>query len=258
MQPGYLVRRGLARAALGGIALYVVIDVALVFLRPEFSVLHNAESDYGSAGGWAWLMDVNFVLRCLASLAAVGGLALAVPTGDTSSDITGGRATGRNAKHAGGRDTDERVAGRRGGRLRVALALLVVWALASGLLALFPDDPAGTPLRATGRVHLALASTAFLAALIGTILATAVLSRQPEWQGRRVSLLALSWGSIVPLTLVSRTGFRADSLGGLYEKVFLAAQLAWLVVASVPVARGRAAPHSRPAAGEEPTARLSD
>jgi hypothetical protein len=39
----------------------VSIDVALVFLRPHFSVLHNAESDYGSRGPYACLMD----LKCL-------------------------------------------------------------------------------------------------------------------------------------------------------------------------------------------------
>ena len=40
----------LARLAIAGILVYVALDVALVFLRPQFSVLHNAESDYGSAG----------------------------------------------------------------------------------------------------------------------------------------------------------------------------------------------------------------
>ena len=63
--------RALARVAIAGIVAYVLIDVALVFLRPHFSVLHNAESDYGSKGSYAWLMDVNFLLRCGLSLAAV-------------------------------------------------------------------------------------------------------------------------------------------------------------------------------------------
>jgi hypothetical protein len=67
-----------ACAASAGIALYVAIDVALVFLRPRLSVLHNAESDYGSRGRWAWVMDLNFALRCALSLAAVQALRLAV------------------------------------------------------------------------------------------------------------------------------------------------------------------------------------
>jgi hypothetical protein len=39
-----------ALAAIAGVATYVAIDVALVFLRPHFSVLHNAESDYAARG----------------------------------------------------------------------------------------------------------------------------------------------------------------------------------------------------------------
>ena len=105
-----------SEAALLGIVVYVALDVALVFLRPRFSVLHSAESDYGSAGAWAWVMDVNFVLRGLLSLAAAGALLLTL--------------------------------GRRG---RSGPILIGVWALASGLLAFFPDDPAGRrPIRPDG------------------------------------------------------------------------------------------------------------
>ena len=65
-----------ARLALAGVVLYAVIDTALVFLRPQFSILHNAESDYGSSGPWAWLMDLNFLLRCALSLAVVGAVSV--------------------------------------------------------------------------------------------------------------------------------------------------------------------------------------
>ncbi|MHB1572139.1 MAG: hypothetical protein ACYC0H_23445, partial [Solirubrobacteraceae bacterium] len=44
-----------ARLVFAGIAAYAAIDTALVFLRPQFSLLHNAESDYGSRGSWAWV-----------------------------------------------------------------------------------------------------------------------------------------------------------------------------------------------------------
>jgi hypothetical membrane protein len=94
----------LARGAIVGIVIYVAIDVALVFLRPEFSVLHNAESDYGSHGHFAWLMDIDFVLRCVLSACVVWAL-----SGDR--------------------------------RLRPALLLLGTWAVASGLLAFFPTTP---------------------------------------------------------------------------------------------------------------------
>ena|ERR1035441_5761247 len=67
----------LARFAILGIVVYVALDVALVFLRPHFSVLHNAESDYGASGSYAWVMDLNFLLRGAFSLAVVRALVLA-------------------------------------------------------------------------------------------------------------------------------------------------------------------------------------
>jgi hypothetical membrane protein len=45
---------------LAGIAIYVVVDVILKFLRPGYSLLHNAESDYGG-GPWFWVMDARLL-----------------------------------------------------------------------------------------------------------------------------------------------------------------------------------------------------
>jgi hypothetical protein len=70
--------RAVAAAAIGGIALYVLIDVALVFLRPGFSVLRSAESDHGSSGHDAWVMDADFLLRMAVSLAVVWALGAVV------------------------------------------------------------------------------------------------------------------------------------------------------------------------------------
>ena len=197
-----------AQSAIAGVAVYVAIDVALVFLRPHFSVLHNAESDYGSRGPYAWLMDANFLLRCALSLAAVRALALAVP---------------------------------RSTRMRIALALISVWAVASGLLAFFPDDPVGTTTHgAAPKVHLALAGIAFVCVAVGTRIATRALGREPRWRPVLVPLAVLSWGAYLPVILLAKSHLRAHSLGGLWEKVFLGVELAWLLLAAVWIARERA------------------
>ena len=207
--------RAWARAALAGCFLYVALDVALVFLRPEFSVLHSAESDYGSAGRYAWLMDANFLLRCLLTLAAVRALTLALP-----------------------------------GRPRAPLVLLVGWAVASGLLAFFPDDPVGTKVTAAGRIHLALAVVAFACVAIGTRITTRVLRREPAWRPVLAPLALLSWGAIVPALLLGHSHLRPHSLGGLYEKLFLALELGWILVAAGWISRrepaGRSAPDRAP------------
>jgi hypothetical membrane protein len=97
----------LARLTLGAIALYVAIDVLLAFLRPGYSLIYNAESDYGR-GPWYWVMDLNFLLRCALSLAIAAALYLVA---------------------------------RPDGRTRAGLALLVTWAVCSGLLAFLPTTP---------------------------------------------------------------------------------------------------------------------
>jgi hypothetical membrane protein len=193
-----------ARVAIAGIVVYVAIDVALVFLRPHFSVLHNAESDYGSKGAYAWLMNVNFLLRCSLSLAAV----LAIWRFE------------------------------RGARtVRGGLVLLSVWAVASGLLAFFPDDPVGTTIHGRARVHLLLAGIAFIAVIVGTRMTTRSFRGDSRWKPVLVPLGVLSWGALVPVVLLAHAHLRPRSLGGLYEKLFLAIELGWFLVASIWIAR---------------------
>jgi len=189
-----------AEAAILGVILYVAIDVALAFLRPKLSVLHSAESDYGSEGPYAWLMDANFVLRCLLSLALAGALSLEL----------GGRGAGRSGP-----------------------VLIGVWALASGLLAAFPDDPAGTKLDGAGRVHLALAGIAFVAVVAGTFASGRAIRADPRFAPLRRPLLAFAWGAVVAIALLGHAHLRPHSLGGLYEKLFLGCELAWLLTVAV-------------------------
>src|ERR1700683_2008001 len=85
----------LARLALAGVGGYVAIDILLAFLRPGYSLIYNAESDYGR-GPWFWVMDANFLLRCALSLAIAGALSQVL---------------------------------RPDGRARGGLALLVTWAI---------------------------------------------------------------------------------------------------------------------------------
>lgn len=202
-----------SEATLLGILIYVALDVALVFLRPHLSVLHNAESDYGSAGAYAWVMDVNFVLRGLLSLSALGALLLTAPRG----------------------------------KLGVGPWLLAVWAVCSGLLAFFPDDPVGTRTHGSGSVHAALAVVAFLSVIVGTILTTRALRNDERFAPARRALLATSLAALVPIVLLGHSHLRPHSLGGLYEKIFLALELAWFALLAARLARIDATPASREA-----------
>jgi hypothetical membrane protein len=196
-RPGALT---LARFAIAGILVYLALDVALIFLRPHFSVLHNAESDYGSAGSYAWVMDLNFLLRGAFSLAVAGALMLSWDARERTASLA----------HGG----------------------LVVWALASGALAFFPDDPVGTPTHGLGRVHLALAFIAFAGVIVGTIAGSRAARAQPLLRSRATVLTALAYSALVPVLLLGHAHLRPRSLGGLYEKLFLAIELLWLAVVS--------------------------
>jgi hypothetical membrane protein len=195
----------LARAGVAGVAVYVAIDVVLAFLRPDYSLLHNAESDYG-VGPWSWLMDVNFLVRCAATLAIAGAMA----RGIASSPL-----------------------------LRAALVLIVAWAVASGLLAFFPDDPAGTPATTSGRVHLLIAAGAFLAVAIGTLIAALALRDDRFWRRWAPPLLAISAAAILALLLLGHSRFRVHSDGGLFERIFLLLELGWLLVVAVRLAQSQ-------------------
>ena len=64
---GWLAARDLAWFALAGVIVYVGIDVLLRFLQPHYSLVYNAESDYGR-GPWSWVMDLNFLLLPLGNI----------------------------------------------------------------------------------------------------------------------------------------------------------------------------------------------
>jgi hypothetical membrane protein len=207
-RPALARAKPLARLALAGVAVYVAIDVLLAFLRPGYSLIHNAESDYGR-GSWYWVMDINFLLRCALSLAIAGALYRVV---------------------------------RLGGRTRGGLALLVTWAVCSGLLAFFADDLEGQPLRASGIVHLVLAFVAFTCIAIGAILISASLVSDPAWRPAGAVLLAISIAGAVAYLLLGTVHKHHHAPGGLYERIFLGLELLWIAVAAIAIVRRTPAP----------------
>jgi hypothetical protein len=195
--------RLLARLALAGVGVFVAIDVLLAFLRPGYSLIYNAESDYGR-GPWYWVMDLNFLLRCALSLTIAGALYRTV---------------------------------RLGGLARGGLALLVTWAICSGLLAFFADDIEGTPQHGSGIVHLVLAFIAFTAIAIGAILISASLMSDPAWRPAAPVLLVISVAGAIAYLLLGSALKHHHAPGGLYERVFLGLELLWIVIAAIVVSR---------------------
>jgi len=200
----------LARLALAGVGGYVAIDILLAFLRPEYSLIYNAESDYGR-GPWFWVMDANFLLRCALSLAIASALSQVL---------------------------------RPDGRTRGGLALVVTWAICSGLLAFFADDVEGTPQHGSGVVHLVLAFIAFTAIAIGAVLISASLMSDPAWRPAAPVLLVISIAAAIAYLLLGGALKHHHAPDGLYERVFLGLELLWIAIAAI--ALSRRAPATQP------------
>jgi Protein of unknown function (DUF998). len=200
-QPPPLARssaRLLSDLTLAGVAVYVAVDVLLAFLRPGYSLIYNAESDYGR-GAWHWVMDLNFLLRCVLSLAVAGALYAALC---------------------------------HNRRTRAGLILLAGWAICSGLLAFFADDLEGQPQHGSGVIHLMLAGIAFTCITVGTILISAGLLPDPTWRRTGTALLAVSIGGAVAYLLLGAALKRHHAPDGLYERIFLGLELLWITVAA--------------------------
>ncbi len=197
-----------------GVVAYIAVDALLLRLEPGYSLIHNAESDY-AVGPYGWLMGINFLLR--------GGVGV----------IAGTQLWWRLRGSTGG---------------WVGAALLTMWGVASGLLALFPDDPPGHPATAAGEIHLQLALVAFLAVAAGTILVSLQLRRDPVLGAISLPLLLLAVIAIVPLLLLGHTRLGPHSPYGLYERLFLGLEQIWSLVVGL---RLLAAP--RPKSLAEPT-----
>jgi hypothetical membrane protein len=183
--------------AVAGVIVYVAIDVLLRFLRPDYSLLYNAESDYGR-GPWYWVMDLNFLLR--------GGLSVAIVVAFPQ-------------------------AARLDDRGRGGLILIAIWAGCSALLAFFADDVEGQPLTGSGVVHLVLAFIAFPCVAIGTILVSSNLMSRQSPRSVAVVLLTLSVAGAAALLLLGTAVGHPHAPGGLYERIFLGLELLWIAVA---------------------------
>jgi hypothetical membrane protein len=233
----------LAWFTLAGVAVYVAIDILLAFLRPGYSLLYNAESDYGR-GPWYWVMDLNFLLRCALSLAIAAALYRVLRPDGRAPDgrAPDGRAPDGRApdgRAPDGRAPDGRARDGRAldGRARGGLALLVTWAICSGLLAFFADDIEGTPQHGSGVVHVVLAVIAFTAIAIGAILISAALMSDPAWRPAASILLAISVAGALAYLLLGASHKHQHAPGGLYERIFLGLELLWIAVAAIAVAR---------------------
>jgi hypothetical membrane protein len=185
-----------------GIAVYIVLDIVAQLLPPHYSPISQAESDLG-VGPYGWVMDLNFVVRGILSLAFVCGIYSAWPK------------TIRVPK--------------------TSLALIGAWGIGAFVLAVSPTDISG-PATLHGTVHLVTAFLAFLFVALGVMGVSFSMPESPPWRSMRPyaqALAVLTVIAIVALTVGTGIPRIETSLFGLLERVFLGSALLWMLVLSI-------------------------
>lgn len=194
------------RTTILGIALYIVLDIVAQLLPPHYSPLRQAESDLG-VGPYGWVMDVNFVVRGILSLAFVYGLYRAWP--------------------------------KTLGTPRVSLGLIGAWGVGALILAVSPTDISG-PATFHGTVHLVAAFLAFLFVSVGVLGVSYSMPDGPPWRSMRPYARAIAVLTAIALgVLFVGTGIpRIDQeLFGLLERVFLGLALLWMLFVAIHLLR---------------------
>lgn len=214
-------RRRWATAAMIGVVVYVVVDVVLQGLPPHYSPIVDAESNL-AVGPYGWIMNLNFIGRMLTTVCIVAAIVQVRPASALR---------------------------------RVGVALLLLGGLCSGVLAFFPTDvgmPGEIGVVATtvaGIVHLAVAVTGFVAALLSCLVLTVWVQRSPELRaGYRPALIFAIIGGAGLLAL-GMAILVAPQFIGLAERICLLGILGWVFSVAAAV---RSAPANQAIASHRP------
>lgn len=207
MTPGWppAVRWSLWTTILG-IAIYIVLDIVAQLLPPHYSPIRQAESLLG-VGPYGWVMNANFVVRGVFSLAFVYGLYRAWP--------------------------------KPLGTPRVSLALIGAWGVGAFVLAVNPVDISG-PATLHGTVHVVTGFLAFLFVTVGMLGVSYSFPDGMPWQSVRAYAQVIAVITAIALILWfggTRIRYVEQNFFGLLERVFLGLVLLWMLVVAVHMLR---------------------
>jgi hypothetical protein len=106
------------------------------------------------------------------------------------------------------------------------LVLWLTWACAVFLAGIYTSDLQGTPHTRIGRIHDQMGLIAFPSATIALLLLSLALRWEREWRSVWRPAMLLSVVALVSFVVLDRFGQR--DLGGLDQRIFLAATLIWM------------------------------
>jgi Protein of unknown function (DUF998) len=190
--------RTLLLGVLVGLGLYVVLDVVAQLLPPHYSPVSQAESDL-AVGPYGFLMTINFVNRGVLSLLFVAAFVR----------VTGGRRI-----------------------FRSGVVCLTMWGVGAFLLAAFPTDVPAVPLTLSGGIHLVVALVVFFGGAVGIYGLADYFQLDPTVRAAKSFAFPWAIGVVLLLAVELTTELATPGLsrayGGLFERLFLGAALAWI------------------------------
>ena len=177
---------------LSSVVYYAVVVALLHLLRHDFNPRYRYLSEY-ARGPYGALMTSTFFVLSAGSLALSLGLYRLITS-----------------------------------RLRFVpgLVLWLTWACSVFLAGIYTSDLQGTPHTRIGRFHDQLGMVAFLSSTFGLLLLSLPLRWESAWHAVRRPAMLLSLVALVSFLLLD--WFGQKDLGGLDQRIFLAATLVWM------------------------------
>jgi Protein of unknown function (DUF998) len=128
-------------------------------------------------------------------------------------------------------------------RLVPGLLLWLTWACAVFLAGIYTSDLQGTPHTRIGRIHDQMGMIAFPSATVALLLLSLALRWEKGWRSVWRPAILLSVVALVSFLVLDRFG--RMGLGGLDQRIFLAATLIWMWIIGrrmLVIAKGDGAP----------------
>jgi Protein of unknown function (DUF998) len=179
-----------------GITYFVVIIIALHFLRPDLNPIQRPTSEY-AVGPFGWLMTSAFFSMSVASWALVIGLSQGVS---------------------------------QPARSRIGLGLVGLWGVGVLIAMFFPIDLDGAPQTMSGTIHAINGPLTFLSLTVGVILISRRFKHDETWCPHHRSTLILSLVMLMafigaPLAIATESGF-----AGLAQRMYLVTFVTWFLL----------------------------
>jgi len=186
----------LTTIALIAISYFVVVIIALHFLRDDLNPVSNPTSQY-AVGRYGFLMTTAFISMSVASFSLLIGLYKEISKPAQS---------------------------------RIGLILLGIWAAGVLVAMLFPINPEGTDATTTNIIHRINGPLVFLSLSLGAVLVSKSFRKDVNWRpfyrtGLTLSLAMLLFFVITGVNVALESGFE-----GLCQRVFLVVFSTWFIL----------------------------